>query len=141
MSSAAEQIRSNSDLVNHLPFDAHLLLATIAPRYLLHFTNHNGPNSWCHLHGTSEALSAWAAEPVWNALGVPDNMGFLQYDYSHCGMPPEATSLANEFFKRVFDGETSSNTDVMQILEDGVQQPVSEWNDTWIDWDMNTVLQ
>jgi hypothetical protein len=138
---AADPIRSVHDLVNHLPFDQHLLLASIAPRHLLHFTNDNGVNSWCSLGGTCEALSAWAAKPVWNALGVPDNMGFLMYDYSHCGSPPEAIALANEFFKRVFDGDTSANTAVMQIPEDGVQQPVSEWEEMWIDWDMNPVLQ
>jgi hypothetical protein len=124
-----------------LHLDQHLLLATIAPRHLLHFTNDNGVDTGCTLGGTCEALSAWAAEPVWNALGVPDNMGFMQYSYMHCGNPPEAISLANEFLKSVFDGDTSANTDVMQILEDGVQQPVSEWRDMWIDWDMNTVLQ
>jgi hypothetical protein len=29
----------------------------------------------------------------------------------------------------------------LNILPNGVQQPVSEWNDMWIDWDMATVLQ
>src|SRR5690606_41742180 len=56
-----------------------LFRSTIAPRYLVHFTNNHGVDSWCHLGGTSEALSAWAAEPVWNALGVPERMGFNMY--------------------------------------------------------------
>ena len=139
-SSVSRPIQEQLDLVNHLPFDMHLLLATIAPRYLLHFTNDNGPNSWCHLNGTTEALSAWAAEPVWNALGVPERMGFYQYAAGHCSPPDEAFALANEFFKRAFDGDAGAITDVMEIRPDGVQQPVSEWKDTWIDWDMDTVL-
>jgi len=138
---AAQWLRSNPAKVYNLPIDQHLLLATIAPRYLLHFTNNNGVNSWCHLGGTCEALSAWAAEPVWNALGVPERMGFRMYSAGHCSMPSEATSLANEFFRRAFEGDTSANTDVMDIMENGVQQPVSEWEGMWIDWDMGTVLQ
>lgn len=138
---AAQWLRSNPSRVYNLPFDQHLLLATIAPRYLLHFTNDHGVNSWCHLGGTCEALSAWAAEPVWNALGVPERMGFHQYGAGHCSSPGEATSLANEFFKLVFQGDASAQTDVMTIRESGVQQPVGEWQSMWVDWDMNTVLQ
>jgi len=44
-------------------------------------------------------------------------------------------------FKRVFDGNTSAVTDVQTIMSNGVQQPVSEWQSSWVDWDMNTVLQ
>ena len=68
-------------------------------------------------------------------------MGFHMYSAGHCGNPSEAISLAGEFFKRAFEGDTSANTDVMDIMENGVQQPVSEWKDMWIDWDMETMLQ
>ena len=141
VTSAASQLRQQPAKVYNLPFDQHLLLATMAPRYLLHFSNNNGVNSWCHLGGTCEALSSWAAKPVWKALGVPERMGFHMYSSGHCGRPAEATSLANEFFKRAFQGDTSAKTDVMDIQNNGVQQPVSEWESMWIDWDMNTVLQ
>lgn len=138
---AASWLRNDSSRVYNLPFDQHLLLATIAPRYLLHFTNDHGVNSWCHLGGTCEALSGWAAEPVWNALGVPERMGFHQYGAGHCSSPPEATALAAEFFRRAFEGDANAQTDVMVIRENGVQQPFSEWEGMWVDWDMNTVLQ
>jgi hypothetical protein len=29
----------------------------------------------------------------------------------------------------------------MNILDNGVQQPVSEWKTMWVDWDMDVVLQ
>jgi hypothetical protein len=138
---AAQWLRSAPAKVNNLPFDTHLLLASIAPRHLVHFSNNNGTNSWCHLGGTCEALSAWAAKPVWKALGVPERMGFQMYSAGHCSNPASAVSLAGEFFKRVFDGNMSANTDVMTIMDNGVQQPVSEWQSMWVDWDMNTVLQ
>jgi hypothetical protein len=138
---AASWLRSTPANVYKLPIDQHLLLATIAPRHLVHFTNNNGTNSWCHLGGTCEALSAWAAKPVWRALGIPERMSFLQYSANHCGNPAAATSLAGEMFRRVFEGNTSAMTDVMSIMNNGVQQPVSEWQGMWIDWNMETVLQ
>ena len=138
---AAGWLRSNPAKVYNLPFDQHLLLATIAPRYLAHFTNTHGVNAWCHLGGTGEALSAWAAEPVWNALGVPERMGFMQYDSNHCAVPQSAVNLTGEFFKRAFQGNANAQTDVVQILQNGVQQPVDQWKDMWVDWDMETVLQ
>jgi len=141
VTSRANWLAGTPSKVYNLPFDQHLLLATIAPRYLLHFTNSHAVGVWCHLGGTCEALSGWAAKPVWNALGVPERMGFMQYDSGHCGNPGVATSLAGEFFARAFQGDTTAETDVMSILMSGLQQPFSEWEPMWIDWDMNTVLQ
>ncbi len=134
----AQPIRNNSDLVYNLPFDQHLLLATIAPRYLVHFTNNNG-TGWCHLGGTGEALSAWAAAPVFNALGVPDNIAFEMYNGGHCGVGD--TGIAADMYERAFNGNTTIDSGKMIIPNGGVQQPVSEWESMWIDWDMNTVLQ
>jgi hypothetical protein len=68
-------------------------------------------------------------------------MGFYMYSAGRCSNPAEATSLAGEFFKKLFDGNTSAKTDVMEIMDNGVQQPVSEWKSMWIDWDMETVLK
>ena len=137
---AARWLRNDSSKVYNLPFDTHLLLASIAPRHLLHFSNDHGVNQWCHLGGTCEALSSWAAKSVWKALGIPERMGFHQYSGGHCGAPGDARAVAGEFFARVFDGDTTADTDIMEIMEDGVQQPISEWKDMWIDWNMDTVL-
>gem|GEM_PF-1370043 len=144
VSPVADWIRSNSSKVKNLPFDQHLLLACIAPRACFHATNTHGVNEWCHLGGTGEALSAWAAEPVWNALGVPDNFGFNMPTsaYSHCTeAKARHGTIADEFYDRVFNGNTSANTDVMNIPDGKVQQPVSEWKDMWIDWDMDVTLE
>jgi len=138
---AAAPLRANPADVIDLPIDQHLLLASMAPRYVVHFTNNNGVNSWCHLAGTSEALAAYAAKSVWSALGVPERMGFTMYSANHCGASAAQTSLAGEMFKLAFQGDTSANTNVLNILDNGVQQPVSEWDADWITWDMNTVLQ
>ena len=147
--SVAGWVTGSISKIKYLPYDQHCLLACIAPRALCHFTNQNGSQEWCHLGGTCEALSAWAAEPVWNALGVPENMGFQMYPNnngscpSHCSNPQSATDLAKEFFKRVFEGDTNAETDVMVFGEgDGdLQQKQSEWEDTWVDWEMDVTLE
>lgn len=138
----ASWVTSSPSKVKNLPYDQHCLLACIAPRALCHLTNANGPNAWCHLGGTCEALSGWAAEPVWNALGVPENMGFRvpNNSYSHCSAPKEHTDLADEFFDRVFNGNENADTDVMNLPKDNLQQDPAEWKSMWVDWDMNKTL-
>jgi len=140
VTSAARFFRDNPERVVNLPIDQHLLLATIAPRFVVHFTNDNGAG-WCHLAGTSEALAAYAAKPVWNALGVPERMGFSMYSANHCGASDAQVALIGEMLKLAFNGDTTANTNVLNILPNGVQQPVSEWDAMWIDWNKDTVLE
>lgn len=135
---AAQSFRNNPATVNNLPFDQHMLLATIAPRYLVHFTNNNG-NGWCHLAGTSEALASWAAHSVYTALGVPENHSFEVYSGGHCSTGD--TGIAAAMFDRAINGNMSANTGNINIQDSRVQVPVSEWKGLFIDWDMDTVLQ
>lgn len=136
-------IQDNSDNVYKLPYDHHMLMACVAPRALCVCSNGNGPNSWCHLNGTGSAVSAWAAEPVFNALGVPDNIAFsIPNSYSHCmGAQQAHGKLVNEFFKRVFDGDENAETDVMNIPASNVQLDPAEWESIWVDWDMEKTLE
>jgi hypothetical protein len=137
VTSAARSFRDNPETVNNMPFDQHLLLATIAPRYLVHFTN--SAFSWCWLAGTSEALASWAAHSVYNALGVPENHAFEVYDGGHCGVGD--TGIAAAMFDRAIDGDTSGDTGQININDSYMQIPSDEWEELFIDWDMNTVLQ
>lgn len=139
VTSAAQPFRSNAARVNNLPFDQHMLLATIAPRYLVHFTNANGSNSWCHLAGTSEALASWAAHSVYTALGVPENHSFEVYSGNHCSVGD--TGIAAAMFQRALDGNMSADTGKINIQDGRVQIPVSEWKGLFVDWDMDKVLQ
>jgi len=136
---AAQYFRNNHAKVNNLPFDQHMLLATIAPRYLVHFTNANGSGSWCHLAGTSEALASWAAHSVYKALGVEKNHSFEVYNGNHCSVGD--TGIAAEMFKRALDGNMNADTGKIIIQDSRVQVPVSEWKDLFIDWDMDVTLQ
>lgn len=138
VTSAASPFRSNSSKVHKLPFDQHMLIATIAPRYLVHFTNDNG-GGWCHLAGTSEALAAWAAYPVYKALGVPERYSFEVYSGFHCGVGD--TGIAQAMFDRAFYGNEGADTGGMNIQDSRVQIPVSEWQELFVDWDMDVTLQ
>jgi len=138
VTSAAKSFRSAPATVNNLPFDQHMLLATIAPRYLVHFTNNNGKGSWCHLAGTSEALASWAAHSVYTALGVPKNHSFEVYNGGHCGVGD--TGIAAAMFKRALDGDMSADTGKINIQDARVQVPQSEWKGLFVDWNMDTVL-
>lgn len=134
-----------------LPYDQHMIAACIAPRAACLLTNQNGQGDgkgeWCHLNGTGSAISYWAAEPVWNALGVPENFGGLMYTESscpgHCGNPPpaSASTLANAFFKRVFEGDKTAKTDVLEANDVDLQMPKSKWKEVWVDWNMETKLE
>lgn len=139
VTSAAQPFRSAPAKVNSLPFDQHMLLATIAPRYLVHFTNNNGKGSWCHLAGTSEALASWAAHSVYTALGVPKNHSFEVYTGQHCSVGD--TGIAAAMFKRALDGDMSADTGKINIQDARVQIPQAEWKSLFVDWKMDTVLQ
>jgi hypothetical protein len=139
VTSVAKPLRDKPALVNNLPFDQHMLIATIAPRYLVHFTNNNGKNSWCHLAGTSEALADWAAHSVYKALGVEKNHSFEIYSGGHCGVGD--TGIAAAMFKRALDGDMTADTGKQIIPDDHVQVPMSEWKGLFVDWNMDTVLQ
>jgi hypothetical protein len=139
VTAAAQSFRNAPATVNNLPFDQHMLLATIAPRYLVHFTNANGPGSWCHLAGTSEALASWAAHSVYKALGIPQNHSFEVYSGGHCSTGD--TGIAAAMFDRAIAGNMSADTGKINIQDGRVQVPVSEWEGLFIDWDMDTVLQ
>jgi len=138
VTSAAKSFRSAPATVNNLPFDQHMLLATIAPRYLVHFTNANGKGSWCHLAGTSEALASWAAHSVYTALGVPKNHSFEIYSGGHCGVGD--TGIAAAMFKRALDGDMAADTGKINIQDGRLQVPQSEWKTLFVDWNMETVL-
>jgi len=137
VTSAAQSFRNNPETVNNLPFDQHMLLATIAPRYLVHFSTDQF--QWCWLAGTSEALASWAAHSVYSALGVPENHSFEIYGGGHCGVGD--TGIAAAMFDRAIGGNMSADTGKINIQDSRVMIPVSEWKDLFIDWDMDTVLE
>jgi len=140
LGSVAGPIRKDPKLVDNLPFDQHLVYACVAPRPIIYVTNYW---DWCHLGSTCEALSAYAAKSVWDALGASENFGFnmASQSYSHCmGAQGAHQKVVDEYYKLVFGGDKTANTGVLNI-DPGVYQKQEEWPAMWIDWDMKTKLE
>jgi len=109
-----------------LPFDQHSVMALVAPRALLIIDN----TSIDWLSPVSAWITANAAHKVWQALGVPDRMGFSQVGaHNHCSFPdaqlPELTAYIQKF---LLDNNTP-NTNVMK--SDGNHKYDEA---TWVDW-------
>jgi hypothetical protein len=81
-----------------LPFDHHELEAMVAPRALL--VIENTAQVW--LGAESTFTNSMVAHDVWQALGIPDQMGFSQLGHpDHCGwsgaQQPEVTAYVQKF--------------------------------------------
>nr|QBX90225.1 glucuronoyl esterase CE15 [Punctularia strigosozonata] len=91
--------------LNVLPYDHHLLAAMIAPRALLSYGNTD--YAWL------SPMSSWgcmnAAHTVWQALGVPQNHGFVEVGgHAHCAFPTSLVQGLDAFFDTFLLGQTVS---------------------------------
>lgn len=111
--------------VDRLPVDQHLVAALCAPRPLL--ITDNTAMEW--LGPEAGYTTAVAARKVWQALGVPDRMGFVQTSHGdHCRFK-EIDELRAFCVKYLLDGEADTN--LLKTDGDFDLDP-SEW----IDWEV-----
>lgn len=76
-----ESFSEFSESVEKLPFDHHEVMAMVAPRSLL-LLEHSGID-WLGPESTFGA--SVAARAVWQAMGIPERMGFSQVSgHNHC---------------------------------------------------------
>ena len=109
-----------------LPFDHHMLAGLIAPRALLAIEN----TAYVWLSPQSSYGCMTAAHKIWEALGVPQNMGFTQDgNHSHCAFPAEQQPELTAFFETfLLDGKV--DTTVFKTTNE-------TFNETaWIDWEV-----
>lgn len=109
-----------------LPFDHHSIEALCAPRALLVIEN----TSMEWLGNASAWTTGNAAHYVWQALGIPDKMGFSQVGHpDHCRFPssqlPELTAYVRKFL--VVGG--TENTNIMKT-----DSGLSFDKEKWINW-------
>lgn len=81
-----------------LPFDHHMIEGLIAPRALLVIEN----TDMVWLGNLSTYTNAMAGHMIWEALGVPERMGFSQVGHAdHCGwsgaQQPEVNAYVQKF--------------------------------------------
>lgn len=112
-------------IVDRLPVDQHLVAALCAPRPLLITENTSidwlGPEA-CY-------TTAVGTHKVWEALGVPDRMGFAQTPHAHCAFR-EVEELRAFCTKFLLDGE--ADTSNMVTTQGNYGDVPSEW----IDWNV-----
>ncbi|MBN2532163.1 MAG: hypothetical protein JXB88_04695 [Spirochaetales bacterium] len=94
---------------NKLPVDSHSLIAMCAPRAVLIIGN---DIDW--LGPQSVLAASRAAHYVFEALGIPDNMGYsIASNHGHCSLPSSQTPDVNAFVTKFLMGG-SSNTNIMR---------------------------
>lgn len=114
-----------SGQTNKLPFDHHEVLALCAPRGLLVIENPDF--SW--LGNLSCFNTSTAAHMIYEALGIPDNMGYSSIGgHGHCQFPssqqPELTAYIQKFLL-----DKSANTKVFRSDKDHTFD-----KSKWVDW-------
>lgn len=111
--------------VSRLPFDHHSLAALVAPRGL--FIIENTSQEWL---GSESCYGCMVtAHKVWEALGVPDNMGVSQVgNHNHCQFPSSQQSELTAFINK-FLLDQSSNTAIVRT-DGGFTFDSARW----IDW-------
>lgn len=105
-----------------LPFDHHSIAGLVAPRALLMIENDIlwlGPqSSWSNAN---------AARMIWQALGVPNMMGYsLTTGHAHCAFPSSQQAEVNAYVQRFLIGTGTANTNVMRN-DPGVPYNSGQW--------------
>jgi hypothetical protein len=108
--------------VPKLPFDHHEIVGLVAPRPVLIIENNIlwlGPqSSWSNAN---------AARSIWQALGVPDRMGYsLTTEHGHCSFPSSQQADVNAYVQKFLVGGGTANTNILRN-DPGVPYNASQW--------------
>jgi len=114
--------------ITSLPHDHHFLMGMIAPRGLFMLDNNIlwlGPqSSW---------TDAKAGHKIYEALGVPDNLGYSQIgSHTHCVFPSNQQAQLTSFYNKFLLNQPSASTAVM--VSDTTYDEAK-----WVDWTVPTL--
>jgi hypothetical protein len=126
-----DSFRQFSGRTRKLPYDQHMVEALVAPRALLVIEN----TSIDWLGPESTFTSAVAANLVWQALGMPDRMGFSQFgNHAHCVVPAPQQSDVDAFVRRFLVGDVAASTAIMKTDGEFTYDAAK-----WQDWAVPTL--
>jgi hypothetical protein len=107
-----------------LPYDMHELVAMVAPRAILAVQN----TGIDRLGSQAGSVSMRAAAEVYEALGIPDRIGFTQTAApAHCSFPDIQAPEVQAFVDKFLLDDTSANT---SIARDAYRTDLTRWV-TW----------
>jgi len=113
---------------DRLPIDQHMVAALCAPRALLFLEN----TSMDWLSPASSWITANAAHKVWEALGIPEKMGFSQIGgHKHCALPDSQMPELRAYVMKFIVGDSSDDTVIMKT-----DSGVSLDEGRWVDWNV-----
>jgi hypothetical protein len=113
-----------------LPFDQHSLVAMVAPRAILAIHN----TGIARLGSQAGGASMKAAIEVYEALGVPERIGFSQAVASgHCAFPSSQAADVNAFVQRFLLGDENANTNIRKDTYESTNMS------QWITWETPTL--
>jgi hypothetical protein len=113
-----------------LPFDHHMIEGLVAPRALFVIEN---SIDW--LGPVSTFQDSMAAHTVWEALGIPDHMGYSEVgNHNHCSFPSSQTADLQAFVKKFLVG---NGTDDTAVLKNDLNMTFDQA--AWVDWTVPTL--
>ena len=117
----------------------------VAPRALLVIEN----TSQVWLGAVSTYNNSMAGHMIWEALGIPDMMGYSQKgDHAHCEWNGSQQAEVTAYVQRFLIGETEDNTDTDAGTDAGTHRDTPNTNilktdggykfdkATWVDWNV-----
>lgn len=115
-----------------LPVDQHSLVAMIAPRAIFALQNTAQARTGPEAGGASMK----AAAKVWEAMGVPERIGFSQVNAGgHCNMTGEQRADMETFVRRYLLGDESVDTNIRKDAYPGTDMGI------WAPWDVPDLTQ
>ena len=112
-------------LAPKLPFDHHELEAMVAPRALLVIEN---TINW--LGPLSTYTASVAANTVWQALGIPDQMGYSENGgaggHTHCSFPAAQQPDVDAYVQKFLIGGGTASTAIMK-QDDNLTYDKATW--------------
>jgi hypothetical protein len=120
----SEEFANYSTRVDLLPFDHHMLAGLVAPRGL--FVIENTAYLWFGPWSCYGCMKT--ANKIWQALGIPDNMGFSQLGgHLHCEFPAaqqgDLTAFVNKFLLDLPADTAIMKTDVNTTFSESYWDP------------------
>jgi len=108
-----------------------MIAGLCAPRGLLIIEN----TSMTWLGNISTWTTGNAAHKIWEALGVPDHMGYSQFGHpDHCRLPSAQEPDVEAFVKRFLLGDETQNTNILKTDSGFVFD-----EERWINWAVPTL--